>query len=384
MSDIHNDTHVKEVQNIDNDNYLQPNTPSEPILLSTNNQPSDNPSQPKIWQFQFFGQGAAYFKIWIVNACLTLITLGVYSPWAKVRTLRYFYGQTQLNQRRFDFVGEPKRILAGRLIAIFIYFLFYISGTLSESIFVIGSIAIFLIIPWILRSSMRFMANNSKYSNRRFVFTGKLAEIYVIVIIGAILSMLTFGLLFPAVWLWYKRYQLDNLNFAGMQMKLNVSVGSVYKAVILPTIAMFVTGAILGILIAALQHNSGDNVFSTTAVYFIFFIFLFYLLSLFFTPFILGHLKKLIWSNTTIGNNVFQTTLNPVHYAWISVTNTIATIFTLGLFYPWAKIRLSKYELSCLSLHVYDNPSVLEKVADNQESALGEELADIFDIDVSL
>ena len=41
--------------------------------------------------FEFRGDGAEYFKIWIVNILLTIVTLGIYSAWAKVRNNRYFY-----------------------------------------------------------------------------------------------------------------------------------------------------------------------------------------------------------------------------------------------------------------------------------------------------
>ena len=43
---------------------------------------------------EFRATGAEYFRIWIVNLLLTIITLGIYSAWAKVRRLRYFYGST--------------------------------------------------------------------------------------------------------------------------------------------------------------------------------------------------------------------------------------------------------------------------------------------------
>ncbi|MEM9624119.1 MAG: DUF898 family protein, partial [Pseudomonadota bacterium] len=36
----------------------------------------------------FTGDGTEYFRIWIVNLTLTLLTLGIYSAWAKVRTNR--------------------------------------------------------------------------------------------------------------------------------------------------------------------------------------------------------------------------------------------------------------------------------------------------------
>ncbi len=45
--------------------------------------------------FKFHGNASEYFGIWIVNILLTIITLSLYAPWAKVRRLRYFYGNTE-------------------------------------------------------------------------------------------------------------------------------------------------------------------------------------------------------------------------------------------------------------------------------------------------
>src|SRR3954464_11448441 len=68
--------------------------------------------------FQFTGRAGEYFRIWIVNVCLSVITLGIYSAWAKVRRKRYFYGNTLLNRAAFDYTGDPKAILKGRLLVL--------------------------------------------------------------------------------------------------------------------------------------------------------------------------------------------------------------------------------------------------------------------------
>ena len=52
--------------------------------------------------FQFHGRGGEYFGIWIVNILLTIVTLGLYSPWAHVRNKHYFYGNTDLAGERFE------------------------------------------------------------------------------------------------------------------------------------------------------------------------------------------------------------------------------------------------------------------------------------------
>ena len=63
---------------------------------------------------RFHGSGADYFRIWIVNLVLTLLTLGIFSAWATVRQRRYLYGCTEVGGSRFDFHGKPVRILVGR------------------------------------------------------------------------------------------------------------------------------------------------------------------------------------------------------------------------------------------------------------------------------
>ena len=63
-------------------------------------------SQPnRILPFEFRGNGGEYFKIWIVNVLLTLITLGIYSAWATVRNNRYFYSNTFVNDVSFDYLA---------------------------------------------------------------------------------------------------------------------------------------------------------------------------------------------------------------------------------------------------------------------------------------
>ena len=47
------------------------------------------------WQaIGFAGRAREYFGIWITNLTLSLITVGIYSAWAKVRRLTYFHNMT--------------------------------------------------------------------------------------------------------------------------------------------------------------------------------------------------------------------------------------------------------------------------------------------------
>jgi uncharacterized membrane protein YjgN (DUF898 family) len=79
---------------------------------------------PRLERFRFGGNATEYFGIWIVNLFLTVITLGIYSAWAKVRRKRYFYGNTWLADSNFEYHGNPVAILKGRIIA-FVAFVAY-------------------------------------------------------------------------------------------------------------------------------------------------------------------------------------------------------------------------------------------------------------------
>ena len=59
-----------------------PRVESMPPVLDPSPFPAEQP-------FIFHGNTREYFRIWIVNTLLTLLSFGVYSAWAKVRKRRY-------------------------------------------------------------------------------------------------------------------------------------------------------------------------------------------------------------------------------------------------------------------------------------------------------
>ena len=76
----------------------------------------------------FTGKASEYFGIWIVNLLLSLLTLGIYSAWAKVRRKKYFYNNTLIENVGFDYHAKPLSILKGRIIA-FVLFALYANVT---------------------------------------------------------------------------------------------------------------------------------------------------------------------------------------------------------------------------------------------------------------
>src|SRR3989442_14230021 len=121
-------------------------------------------------QPEFTGTAAEYFRIWIVNLFFTLVTLGIYSAWAKVRKRRYFYGSTRLDGDSFDYFASPKAILNGRIIALAIIAIYALAGELYPqsryAFWAVGALAF----PWLGVRALAFNSRNSAYRGLRFNF----------------------------------------------------------------------------------------------------------------------------------------------------------------------------------------------------------------------
>lgn len=72
-------------------------------------------------------------------------------------------------------------------------------------------------------------------------------------------------------------------------------------------------------------------------------------------------------------------------YFWIIFTNMLMVIFTLGMARPWAKVREVRYIANNTWIDATDTDidSYLTQKQDKQ-SAIGEEVGDVFDVDVGI
>ena len=76
---------------------------------------------------EFSGSGGEYFRVWIVNVLLTIVTLGLYTPLARRRTAQYFYGHTMVAGSPLEFTAQTKRMLVGFLMFVGLYIAFKIA-----------------------------------------------------------------------------------------------------------------------------------------------------------------------------------------------------------------------------------------------------------------
>jgi uncharacterized membrane protein YjgN (DUF898 family) len=189
---------------------------------------------------QFTGTASEYFRIWIVNTFLTIITLGIYAAWAKVRNRQYIYKNTLLDNQSFDYVANPVAILKGNLIVAsgaLTYFLTDLYNPVYSGIVVF---VFYLILPFLIFKSLRFFAHNSAYRNIRFRFRGTLGESYKTYLLYPLLTPLTLGLIIPYWAFQKKRFFFDNFAFGTTTNSFRGQPGPFYKVYIVAFIVFAV------------------------------------------------------------------------------------------------------------------------------------------------
>ena len=81
------------------------------------------------------------------------------------------------------------------------------------------------------------------------------------------------------------------------------------------------------------------------------------------------------------GRHLLASNIHRGRYAWIAITNFLATILTLGLARPWAAVRMANYLAICTALHcTVSLDEYLGEVTD-EGAAVGSEFMDIEGID---
>ena len=106
--------------------------------------------------------------------------------------------------------------------------------------------------------------------------------------------------------------------------------------------------------------------------------------SLFIFPFFNARLQNIIWNHTNLGPHRFASTLTARGLTWIVVTNLIGIILTLGLFKPFADIRMARYRAEHMAMLPAGDVEAFMAGERQAVGAAGSEAAEMFDVDIAL
>jgi uncharacterized membrane protein YjgN (DUF898 family) len=368
-------------------------------------------------RFEFTGTGSEYFRIWVVNLLLTILTFGVYSAWAKVRKLRYFYRNTRLDGAIFDYHGNPKAILKGRVLALVLIGAYKVATDVSPVATVLVVLALAGIMPWLLARSFRFKLANSSYRGLRFRFQGTVGDAYrSLILLPIILAAIGFfmwsvitsyqhrpnagivllALLLPLVALaatvplshyLLKRFQHDNAGFGQSSFYFHGRAKEFFK-IYGRAIAFVSLGGMLVRFFYRLTAPLYDH-FAHTKLGWLF-VALYgaastYISYMFVRAFLESRVQNLVWNETELGPHRFLSEVVARKLLWIHASNLLLIVLTLGLYKPFAAIRLLKYRVESMSLAV--DGSLEEFMSDqsvDETGAIGQEAGDLFDIEIAL
>lgn len=342
-------------------------------------------------QFEFRGNAKEWFGIWIVNLLLSIVTIGIYSAWAKVRTKKYFYNHTYVEGRNFDYHATGKQILIGRLIVIAAVVVFQIITAVLPILGLILVLALLFIYPWLIVRSMQFNARMSSFSNVRFGFSATVGQAFLTFLVYPLLMALSLYTTFPIWDRAVKRFSIDNHKLGQASFKLDAPLGVFYKAFLI-SLAWIVVVGILGVVATGFNFadfaNAMDNAdrnpgaaMSVMALFYLLF-FVAFLPAVFIYQ---ALVRNAVYNNTTLeGGHRFASNVTAPKLLWIAVSNLVVVLCTVFLMLPWAQVRLSKY----LADHTGLIPGgSLDEFVDQQQaagSAMGDAYTDLEGIDVGL
>ena len=367
---------------------------------------------------RFTGSGSEYFRIWIVNLLLMLVTLGLYYPWARVRRLRYFYGNTLVDGSALDFHGNPKRMLRGTLLVVLLLALYSVAGNFSPLAGLVALLLVAAIAPALVRAAMRFRLSHTSWRGLRFRFTGTMQGVYAAVLPLYLPAILIVGLGAlvpqdggkPPVWvissiglvfllalvvqpytLWLlKRYQHQHYTLASLHTGFSAGPGAFYLlALKTAVVAMLVAGASGMLLIAAVVyglvsgHKPPAALMVGLGVLSLLVMTLAQLSVL--KPYVVSRLQNLVWSHTRSDTLHFDSALRLGPLLRLTLKNWLLMLLTLGLYWPFAAVATARMRVQAVSVTSLVDPDVLvSQGLLAADEAAGDAAGDLFGFDLGL
>nr|WP_052170807.1 YjgN family protein [Massilia sp. JS1662] len=360
--------------------------------------------EPTSHGLSFSGSGAEYFRIWIVNLLLTVATLGIYSAWAKTRRLQYFYRNTQLAGAGFDFRGDPKAILRGRILAVALLATYHYAFGFSLKVGIVTVALLLAGLPFMMRSALRFRLSNTVYRGLPFGFAGGIKEAYIVYVVpvaifvlpGALVALMPgsplVGIIFLLYFCWplmhgaMKAYQHKHL-MAGDQ---HAAFGSDTAGLAKPYVRAFLIGlgGLIAIVVVAglarwqLQvHHASDLAAALPIGFGILGVYALFLLA---APYIAVRMNNLAWSATSFPGVRITSAMRFWPYLRLQAVNVLLTLLTLGLFRPFAVVRTWKYRVAHITVDAPDGFEQAVLAARRPPAAAaGDGVADFLGVDLS-
>lgn len=372
-------------------------------------------------RIQFTGSGSEYFRIWIVNLLLIIVTFGLYFPWAKVRRLRYFYGNTVVDGEALGFHGDPKKMFKGFVLVGLLFGLYSMAGNFSPTAGFVALLIVVAIWPALFKSSMQFRMANTSWRGLRFRFCGTLRGAYGAMVplfvpgvllvglqalepdtadtpaaLGIAAGMVLLASMVVLPWLLWnlKKYQHNNYALATLQTSFKASPASFYlvcfKTLGVGLLAVLLSAciAVVCVLVAGFGFNvdsMSNNTGSMMVAGFVGSIAGLVAMFVLIKPFAVSRIQNLVWTQTGNTSVRFVSTLTFRSLLWLTVKNWILVMLTLGLYWPFAAVAVTRLRVEAVSVKTRISiDTLVSHFKATEGEAAGDAAGDFFGIDIGL
>jgi uncharacterized membrane protein YjgN (DUF898 family) len=308
-------------------------------------------------KIHFYGSGGTLLGIHLVNTFFTLLTLGIYFFWGRVKLRKYQWGQMDIDGDRLTYHGTGRETLLGWLKAAVFFGIPYLAfryvphwvGASVPWVVAGGVCSAFMILcflPFAIVGSRRYRLSRTGWRGIRLSFRGSSKAYALLVFGGTFLKIFTLGLYSPYYDARRDRFLVDQ-SYVGNQNFLYDGRGEdLFKPFLaawlltLPTLG-------LSLLWYHVQHT------------------------------------RYLWNHTLLCGGRFNCTITFGGLLWVEIVNVLLVILTLGFGFTWAQVRSIRYMTRNLSLEESARIETIEQEAQSV-NATGEELASFLDLDFDL
>lgn len=286
--------------------------------------------------FVFTGNGVDYCQIWLVNILVCILSAGLLYPWAHVRSLRYFYQNTQLDNAEFQYTSNPQGIFLIQFsLIIYLVGLLYAFFT-APIYFTVGIILLMGLLPLYWFESAQFQWRHSFYRSAVFEYKAPLRDAYLAFLVWPLVTLLSAGLLAPLAFFKIQQYLVQSKSVGKYDFLFLANVKN-YLPLLKPLlVADLVTGA------AVYWHTALSSwlfILIVTIVW----------LQVFLRWRVI--LVNICWNATGSKLGNFVATWDFMSYTKLVLGNIIFCAITLGFYWPWAKVRLAEYRAQHLAFY---------------------------------
>ncbi|HWB62804.1 MAG TPA: DUF898 family protein [Chitinophagales bacterium] len=305
---------------------------------------------------KFYGDGGKYFSILLVNALLIILTLGIYYPWARAKTLQYLYGETEFAGSRFAFHGTGKEMFRGFIKAVIIIVALLIINAVFQvghnpgMVFIgalIYMLGILLIIPLAIHGSLRYRMSRTTWRGINLGYRGNLRELLGIYFKGIFLTIITLGIYGSWFSVNMRKYVTDHVRLGNVKLNFKGTGSDLF---LVNLSGIFLSIITLGIYTFWWVRN-------------------------------LNHFHINNMSLEQDGQEFqFNSQLGAGDIFVVGITNYFLILFTLGIGTPWALLRNMRMVIDNVELQGAFNAETVVQTEDIYTDATGDDLLSMLDI----